>query len=256
MLSARKGNRMSALAGQVAAQVPKPVGLRIVVTVGTDHHPFDRLIAWTNDWLAQHPDRVHRVFVQAGPASVVPACPYTRFLETVKLDALLDEADVVVCHGGPGSIADAWARGHIPIAVPRLRRFGEVVDDHQVDFCRKLAEFGRIRMAEESAGLAGLLDDADRNNDLFRVTDFTLNLDAAVMRFGELVEELMGRPPRWRPLRHMGQHMRGPSRSRTGNPAIASNQSSRSGLTACTDSRASGSSARADPGEKANEEQE
>ena len=247
---------MSALVGQVAAQAPKPVSPRIVVTVGTDHHPFDRLIAWTNDWLAQHPEQIHRVFVQAGPSAIVPVCPYTRFLETAELDALLDQADLVVCHGGPGSIADAWARGHLPIAVPRLRRFGEVVDDHQVDFCCKLAEFGRIRMAQESAGLAGLLDDADRNYDLFRVTNSTFDLDATVARFGELVEELMGRPPRWRPLRHMRPRTRGLSRSRTGNPALASNPSSRSGRAACTNWRASGSSARADLGEKATEEQE
>ena len=140
---------MSAVTARAAAEVPEPARPRIVVTVGTDHHPFDRLIRWINDWLAQHPDRASDFFVQSGAASVIPACPSARFLEAAQLNALLDEADVMVCHGGPGSIADAWARGQVPIVVPRLRRLGEVVDDHQVDFCRKLAELGRIRLAEE-----------------------------------------------------------------------------------------------------------
>ena len=170
------------------------------MTVGTDHHPFNRLIAWTNDWLAQHPDRTCDFFVQSGAASVIPACPSVRFLETAQLDALLDEADVMVCHGGPGSIADAWARGQVPIVVPRLRQLGEVVDDHQVDFCRKLAELGRIRVAQEPAGLAGLLDDAARDHTRFRIAGRVADVDAAVARIGELVEELADRPSRWPPL--------------------------------------------------------
>ena len=51
------------------------------MTVGTDHHPFDRLIGWTNDWLRAHPEQVPRFFVQSGTASVVPACPGSGFLE-------------------------------------------------------------------------------------------------------------------------------------------------------------------------------
>ena len=247
---------MSALMGRPAAPGPKSAGPRFVVTVGTDHHPFNRLIAWTNDWLTQHPDRIDRFFVQAGSASVTPACPSARFLETVKLGALLDEADVMVCHGGPGSIADAWARGQVPIVVPRLRRFGEVVDDHQVAFCSKLAELGRIRLAQESSGLADLLDDADRDHSRFRITDPTVDIDATVALFGELVEELVGRSSRWRPLTHIRQHTSRLFHTGTGNPAIAGNPSLRSGLAASMHWHASGSSARADVAEKANEEHE
>ena len=190
---------MSAVTARAGAEMRESAGPRIVVTVGTDHHPFDRLIAWTNDWLAQHPDQIHGFFVQSGAASIIPACPSARFLETAQLNALLDEAEVMVCHGGPGSIADAWARGQVPIVVPRLRRFGEVVDDHQVDFCRKLADLGRIRLTQEPAGLAGLLDDAARDHTRFRITRPAADVDAAVARFGELVEELVSRPSRWPP---------------------------------------------------------
>jgi UDP-N-acetylglucosamine transferase subunit ALG13 len=227
-----------------------------LVTVGTDHHPFDRLIAWTNDWLAHHPDRTHGFFVQSGAASVIPACLSARFLEIAQLKALLDEADVMVCHGGPGSIADAWAQGQVPIVVPRLSQLGEVVDDHQVDFCRKLAELDRIRLAEERADLAGLLDDAIRDHTRFRITGPAADVDAAVARFGELVEELVGRPSRWPPPIHVGRRNRRRPRNGSGDPAVAGNPSLRSGLPASMNWRVSGSSARADLAGKANEEQE
>jgi UDP-N-acetylglucosamine transferase subunit ALG13 len=245
---------MSAVTARATAR--SPASPRILVTVGTDHHPFNRLIAWTNDWLAQHPDRIHGFFVQSGAASVTPACPSARFLDTTQLNALLDEADVMVCHGGPGSIADAWMRGQVPIVVPRLRRFGEVVDDHQVDFCRKLSELGRVRLAQGRAGLAGLLDDAARDHTRFRISGSTADVDAAVARFGELVEDLVGRPSRWRPLTHVGGRIRRRTQTGTGDLAVTGNRLLRPGLAASMKLHASGSSARADLSGKANEEQE
>lgn len=171
---------------------------RFVVTVGTDHHQFDRLIRWINDWLKQHPERIQAFMVQWGSASVEPMCPGERFLEVDRLDEFLDSADVMICHGGPGSIADAWARGQVPIAVPRLRRFGEVVDDHQVDFCRKLASLGRIQLAEDPGVLAGLLDEALLDRAPFSLQAPPENIDATVTRFETLVGELVALPHRRR----------------------------------------------------------
>lgn len=171
---------------------------RFVVTVGTDHHPFDRLIRWVNDWLELHPEQIQTFMVQWGSASVQPVCAGEAFLEVDRLDEFLDSADVMICHGGPGSIADAWARGQVPIAVPRLRRLGEVVDDHQVDFCRKLASLGRVRLAEDPGALAGLLDEALRDRVPFSLQAPPADVDATVARFEALVAELVSLPHRRR----------------------------------------------------------
>jgi UDP-N-acetylglucosamine transferase subunit ALG13 len=176
-----------------------PGARRVVVTVGTDHHPFDRLIGWINDCLARYPERSTEFFVQSGTASVTPACPWSRFLRTDQLGALLDGAEVIVCHGGPASIASAWSRGQVPIVVPRLRRLGEHVDDHQLDFCVQVAEVGRIRLAQTAAAFAEYLDEAARDSRRFRCGALPGDVDTAVARFGALVEELVGRPAR-RPL--------------------------------------------------------
>ena len=164
---------------------------RVVVVVGTDHHPFDRLIDWVNGWLREHPEQAAGFFVQSGTALLTPACPWSRFLDTVRLDALLDRADIIVCHGGPASIANAWSRGQKPIVVPRLRRLGEHVDDHQLDFSRKVAELGRIRLAQTSAVFAGLLEEAARDINGFRDGATESAADEAVARFATLVDELV-----------------------------------------------------------------
>lgn len=175
---------------------------RVVVTVGTDHHPFNRLISWTNDWLRSHPEHVGAFFVQSGAASVIPACSASQFLDVERMSRVLDAADVIVCHGGPESIATAWARGFLPIVVPRLPQFGEHVDDHQVHFCLKLAELGRVWLAQTPAEFASNLSEATGDHALLRASVPTADVDAAVARFGQLVEELVRRSRRRPPLWH------------------------------------------------------
>jgi UDP-N-acetylglucosamine transferase subunit ALG13 len=167
---------------------------RVVVTVGTDHHPFDRLITWTNDWLGTHPEQAPGFFVQWGTASVVPACPGERFLDVERLDGELGAADVIVSHGGPATIAAAWARGLLPIVVPRVPRLGEHVDDHQVSFAVRLAELGRVRLAQTPAEFTGALAEAASDHARLRADVPPADVDAAVARFGELVEDLVSRP--------------------------------------------------------------
>ena len=49
-------------------------------------------------------------------------------------------ADAVMTHAGVGSILCARRAGHVPVVVPRQRRDGEHVDDHQVELTRALEE--------------------------------------------------------------------------------------------------------------------
>jgi UDP-N-acetylglucosamine transferase subunit ALG13 len=173
--------------------LPESAGPRVLVTVGTDHHPFNRLVRWANDWLEVHPEQVPGFFVQSGTASVCPICPRSAYLDAGQLDAALDKADVLVCHGGPATIAAGWVRGLVPIAVPRLPQLGEHVDDHQVSFCLRLAELGRVRLARTPKEFASLLREVSHDRTGFRASAPAADIDAAVVRFGELVDELMNR---------------------------------------------------------------
>jgi UDP-N-acetylglucosamine transferase subunit ALG13 len=184
-----------------------------VVITGTDHHPFDRLISWTNQWLAQHPEQAGRFFVQWGSTSARPTCPGARFLEVHELGDLLDQSSVIVCHGGPNTIAEAWARGQTPIVVPRLARLGEHVDDHQAEFCDRFAALGRIALARTLPEFTGLLGEAEADPARFRTTISSSPADQAVASLGGLIEELVGRPRR-QPLIRIGRWSR--YRRRTG----------------------------------------
>ena len=130
----------------------------VVVTVGTDVHPFDRLVAWSARWADDHADDA-RVVIQFGTA-LVPGGVATRSgaLGSSELLALMDEADAVVCGAGPGTVIDALRSGVQPVVVPRRSDLGEHVDDHQVAFAKVLGERGITRGATTEAELRAHLD--------------------------------------------------------------------------------------------------
>lgn len=131
----------------------------VVVSVGTDHHRFDRLMAWVESWTAAAPGDVD-VVVQHGASRAPAGTRSYELLPKDELVALMARADVLLLQGGPGGIMDARRLGRLPIVVPRLGRLHEVVDDHQVTFCRQLALTGDIVLAESQTALHAALDRA------------------------------------------------------------------------------------------------
>jgi beta-1,4-N-acetylglucosaminyltransferase len=122
----------------------------ILVTVGSTYYPFDRLVRAV-ERLSVHEE----IVVQHGTSAVRPVratcvdfLPFEAFVDHVR------SAHTVITHGGVGSIMVALANGKRPLVVPRLRRFGEAVDDHQVGSVRKLEEAGLVTMVEDPDRLA------------------------------------------------------------------------------------------------------
>jgi UDP-N-acetylglucosamine transferase subunit ALG13 len=171
----------------------------LLVTVGTDHHPFDRLVGWAGAWLDRHPGEL-RCLLQTGtsapPAGRVEQVAWQAYLEFDALQAAMAEAAAVVCHGGPGTILGARHMGAVPIVVPRQHRLGEHVDDHQVAFSRRLAADGdEIHLAETEADLHRLLDRVAAEPAAFRADPGDRATATAVREFGRLVDGLVGERP-------------------------------------------------------------
>lgn len=127
----------------------------VVAVVGTDHHPFDRLVRSVDEWAA---GGKARVLIQYGTSAAPSRAEGRDLIPVDELGELLRAASVVVCHGGPGTIASAREAGKVPLVVPRRPELGEHVDEHQVLFVSRLSAEGRVLAAEE--GLQAALDAA------------------------------------------------------------------------------------------------
>jgi UDP-N-acetylglucosamine transferase subunit ALG13 len=125
----------------------------ILVATGASQFPFDRLLR------AVPPGEAgERVVVQHGCSAVEPAgAECVDFLPMPDLAALVREARVVVTHAGVGSILLCLTNGRRPVVVPRLKRFGETVDDHQLESARRFAEAGLVTLVEDPAELPSAL---------------------------------------------------------------------------------------------------
>jgi UDP-N-acetylglucosamine transferase subunit ALG13 len=124
--------------------------------VGTDHHPFHRLVDWLDEVAATRRDV--RVVVQYGASRAPRVAEGHAFLTHAELDELVAASDAVVCHGGPGTITDAREAGHVPLCVPRDPVLGEHVDGHQQRFATTVGRAGIVHHVTGHDHLLRLLD--------------------------------------------------------------------------------------------------
>jgi UDP-N-acetylglucosamine transferase subunit ALG13 len=163
----------------------------VLVTVGTDHHPFDRLIGWVDGWLSERGRERVRCLVQCGTSRPPSIAEWTEYLGYDDLQRKVREAAAVVCHGGPATIMESRRHGLIPIVVPRKRELGEHVDDHQGMFTARLSEQGEIHLVSDRGTLWRLLDAAVSDPMSFQSPPGTIRVEETVKRFSSVVDALV-----------------------------------------------------------------
>jgi UDP-N-acetylglucosamine transferase subunit ALG13 len=159
----------------------------VVVSVGTDHHPFDRLVLWADLWALEHPQ--DRVVVQYGTARAPHWAEGHQVVDHAQLLRWFAQADVAVVSCGPGAVMECRRAGRIPVVVPRHRSSGEAVDDHQSAFARHLSRQGLAVTAVDEPRLRSwlaapppLLDPRARP---------AATVPAGAVRVGQLVDQMV-----------------------------------------------------------------
>lgn len=108
----------------------------IFVTVGTHEQQFNRLVQYMDGLQLQE-----EIFMQTGYCTYKPIhCGYSDFLSYEKMMEYVNQASIVITHGGPSSIMMPLQVGKIPIVVPRQFKYGEHVNNHQVKFAEHIGK--------------------------------------------------------------------------------------------------------------------
>ena len=135
----------------------------ILVMLGTQNNSFHRLLEEI-DRLINRGVIHEKVIVQAG---------YTKYssenmeifglIPQEELEKYQEEADLIITHGGVGSIVSSLRLEKKVIAVPRLHEYGEHVNDHQKQIVESFDKKGYI---------IGISDVSELENALGKVVEF------------------------------------------------------------------------------------
>lgn len=118
--------------------------VRIFVTVGSRNYPFDRLFKKLDE-LCEEGIIQGEMFAQVGTSKYQPK--HYEYKDFISQDEFLERvkwADIVVSHGASGSIMKALNAGKKVIAVTRLEKYGEHINDHQIQNNEAFAENGYV----------------------------------------------------------------------------------------------------------------
>lgn len=120
----------------------------IFVTVGSRNYPFDRLFKKI-DSLYEQGILTEPMFAQTGTSTYKPKYyKYKDFISQTEFLEKIIEADIVVSHGASGSIMKALNAGKKVIAVTRLEKYGEHINDHQIQNNTAFGSNGYVLVAD------------------------------------------------------------------------------------------------------------
>ncbi|MBR0461745.1 MAG: hypothetical protein IJJ00_03405 [Erysipelotrichaceae bacterium] len=118
----------------------------IFVSLGTQDKPFKRLLD-----LLENSSIEDEMIVQAGYTDYESRkMKVLKYIDKPQFDEYLKKADCVICHGGVGTIVSALSFGKKVLVVPRLAKYGEHHNDHQLQIAEAYRQKGYILVMSEN----------------------------------------------------------------------------------------------------------
>ena len=117
----------------------------ILITLGTQDKPFYRLLEAVQKQIDNKVIK-DKVIVQAGISCNFKSKDMEIFdlIPLEEYDKLISECDVLITHGGVGSIIAGIKNNKKVIAAARLKKYGEHVNDHQLQIVENFTDSGYI----------------------------------------------------------------------------------------------------------------
>ncbi len=154
--------------------------MKIFVTVGTQEQPFNRLFE-----MIEEVDFAAEYVMQTGTANYHND-KYETIAYVEDFAKEINMADVIITHGGVGSILTSIKANKKVIAIPRLAKFGEHVNDHQIEITNEYVDKELILMAQTAEELKSAL----KNINDFKPQKFISNNQKFIEKLEEIISDL------------------------------------------------------------------
>lgn len=134
----------------------------IFITVGSQKFQFNRLLKEIDD-IIETGKFNKDIFAQTGYSDYEPKnYQFKKFIDREEFKKIMLKSDVIISHGGTGIIVNAIKQGKKVIAIPRLSKYGEHVDDHQMQLVKEFESSGFIKAVYEINELKDILEEIDK----------------------------------------------------------------------------------------------
>lgn len=154
----------------------------IFITLGTQPCDFSRCLKSIE--VLKKNNNIEELFVaQIGHTMYTPInIECHKFVTQEEYSKYIQDARVIISHAGTGALFSAIRERKKTIAVARLKKYGEMVNDHQTEIVKKLSKEGYILDGTYS------LEDAWKKLKFFipRTPDFECNIPQAI---GKQIDE-------------------------------------------------------------------
>ena len=116
---------------------------KIFITLGSQKFQFNRLLKAVDELCEKGTIDAEDVFAQIGYSDYIPK----------NFSYKMEKANIVITHGGTGAIIGAVKKGKKVIAVPRRAKYGEHVDDHQLQLIKQFDDLNLICSCQDTGKL-------------------------------------------------------------------------------------------------------
>lgn len=132
----------------------------IFIAVGTQKFSMNRLLEYMDELLEKKLIK-DEVFAQIGHSSYCPAhYDYANFLSKNQFEQKIDSCELLITHGGVGTIVASAQKRKPIIVVPRLKKYKEHLDDHQTEIASEFEKHGYVLRCDEMANLMETIERA------------------------------------------------------------------------------------------------
>ncbi len=128
----------------------------ILVTLGTQAEPFKRLLD-----AIENSNIKDEIVVQAGNTEYTSnKMKIMKFMSYQEMDELVNKADLIITHGGTGSIVEPLKKGKKIIGCARLQKYDEHVDNHQEELISAFVDKGYILEFKDGDNIDDIVEKA------------------------------------------------------------------------------------------------
>lgn len=131
----------------------------IFIAVGTQKFQLNRLLKQIDQLIKDNKITGDNVFAQTGNSDYIPQnYKYAKFLGKEDFEKYIRECSLLITHSGVGTIITGMKYGKPVIVYPRLKKFNEHVDDHQLQIAEAFSKLNYVLMCNENDNLESLID--------------------------------------------------------------------------------------------------